>query len=189
MNKTLLLLFFLSFHSFFAYSQESVVLDAKSRQVPIGKYLYIYKDSSKTLNFEQVQAIPIENFTRSAVDAPSLGFSKANYWVIFGLQNNNEETSEWFLEFNYPLIDHIDLYYLDDNEQWQKMESGDKMPFSTRLISYRNVILPIRQAPGEKRTYYVRIETESSVQLPLVLYNSAALQGDIANTELFFGVF
>ncbi len=189
MNKTLLLLYFLSIHSFFAYSQESVVLDAKSRQVPIGKYLYIYKDSSKTLNFEQVQAIPIENFTRSAVDAPSLGFSKANYWVIFGLQNNNEETSEWFLEFNYPLIDHIDLYYLDDNEQWQKMESGDKMPFSTRLISYRNVILPIRQAPGEKRTYYVRIETESSVQLPLVLYNSAALQGDIANTELFFGVF
>lgn len=111
------------------------------------------------------------------------------YWVKLTIKNPLDDPVEWFLEIGYPLIDFIDLYIPDGYGAFVVKKTGDRFPFNTRAISYRNVLFRLNENPDSQKTYYVRFETSSSMNFPLHFWLQDALLEKISVEQILFGVF
>ena len=96
---------------------------------------------------------------------------------------------EYFLEVKYPLLDHIDLYTPADTGGFSVLKAGDSFPFALRTIQHKNNIFPVRLAPGEEKTLYLRCQTTSSLNLPLALHSPACLAGEISLEQTLLGIY
>ncbi len=116
---------------------------------------------------------------------PSFGYSRNAYWFMFRVTNNNTVPVEWVLEFNYPLIDFLELY-IPDNGKYLAMETGDRLPFDNRMVSYRNFAFPLTEPPGE-RTYFLRVESSGSLTVPLMAWSPSMFQKMMNQETLILG--
>src|SRR3990167_8205215 len=96
-----------------------------------------------------------------------------------------------YLEVNYPLLDHLQLYLAGPDGNWQTQESGDKYAFSQRPVQVRNFWFPVDLPPGSS-TLLIRVETTSTVFVPLFFstyHASAAAQENLMGINgAFYGV-
>ena len=155
----------------------------------IGKQIYYYEDKSAQLSFDEISdASFAENFIHSTNESPSFGFTNSVYWVKFDLRNHTVNTKEYWLTCGYPLINYIDLY-LPNGEI---IKAGSKLEFAQRDIQYRDNVFRLLVEGDTVYTYYMRFETQSSMQFPLVLQTPLSFTEKI-NTELlawglYFGI-
>ncbi|MFO8112174.1 MAG: 7TM diverse intracellular signaling domain-containing protein [Desulfosalsimonadaceae bacterium] len=116
---------------------------------------------------------------------PSFGYSRASYWFMFTVKNNQTDAVEWILEFSYPLIDSLALYIPDDGE-YRVIETGDRLPFDQRMMPYRAFAFPLMEPPGE-RTYFIRVASRGALTVPLKAWSPPAFQQKISKETLLFG--
>lgn len=158
----------------------------------LGRHLEVFEDTSAERSLAEVVAggegIAFEPNT---APTPSFGFSLSAVWLRFTVDNPEVESREWLLEFSYPHVDYVDLYVPDGQGGFSVRHSGDRVPFATRDIAYRNVVFRIKQPPGPA-TYYVRAQTQGSLTLPLVAWDSDAFMGHLNAQQpalwMFYGV-
>ena len=117
------------------------------------------------------------------------GFTNSAYWLRFVVQNPTDSLINWNLEFAYPLLDEIEFYSPVENGEYKKLITGDHLPFSHREIHYRNIIIPITAPPENQNTYYVRIKTVSSMNVPLKAWPANTLYKEIDLLKLILGIF
>jgi PAS domain S-box-containing protein len=120
------------------------------------------------------------------------GYTDEVYWVRFSVHNATDIDTPWILEVNYALLDHIDLYIPDAANQYVKIESGDRVPFRQRPLDYRHFAAPLLTAAQTEQTYYLRIQTESSMYIDLRMWPVAtfaeAMDGQLLLFGLLYGV-
>ncbi|MAR92109.1 MAG: hypothetical protein CML06_14680 [Pseudomonadales bacterium] len=128
---------------------------------------------------------------------PAFGFDPAAYWLRFQLRNDNDITLDTILEIAYPLLDNIQLMVFSGtpDNPGALLEShrlGDRFPFHQRPLAHRHFAVPLSLAPAAERLVLLRVQTESSLQLPLVLWEKQAFyqqrQWDLVAHGLYFGV-
>jgi diguanylate cyclase len=72
------------------------------------------------------------------------------------------------------------------------IESGDHISFHDRLIKHRQFIFPLVLQPNENTHLYIRVETASSMQLPIELWDQQEYfeydQVNLFGQGLFFGL-
>lgn len=130
-----------------------------------------------------------QRFTPSRQDVPNFGFTKATYWVRFQVENRASREEPWLLEIGYPMLDLITLYVADSQAAFRVKEAGDLFPFHHREVDYQNLlfVLPIsRQTP---QTIYLRVKTESSMQLPLTLWSAVSFSEHLAVQQYGLGLY
>lgn len=157
----------------------------------VSRYISVFQDSSKLMSFKQVLLLEDSRFKPITSDDPNFGFKKANFWLKFQVSNKSTQTKYRYLELDYPLMDKLEIFSQDAQGSWVNTQNiiGDKVAFKERTIFYRNPVFNIEVAPQETRTYFIKIDTESSIQFPAILYNYSRLSKHIANTEILFGIF
>ena len=183
---------FLTFNFASLKAQEKIIdISDDTEFTNISRYLYVFQDSSKLMSFKQVLLLEDSRFKPIETDDPNFGFKKSNFWLKFQVSNKSTQTKYRYLELDYPLIDKLEIFSQDAQGTWINTQKtiGDKVPFKERTIFYRNPIFNIEVAPQETRTYFIKIDTESSIQFPAILYNQSRLSKHIANTEILFGIF
>ena len=170
------------------YADSSVVLSEDVAKVPLGAYLYILEDPDGDWGIEDVISPDLSSrFVRTTVDVPSFGFTESAYWVRFRIQNSTVDQGRFLLEVGYPLLDHISFFIISDNGRITSRESGDALPFSNRDIDYRNVVFKL---PSEdSATIYLRIESQSSMRLPLKIWHSDTFLVHVNHEELLLGLY
>jgi two-component system, sensor histidine kinase LadS len=98
---------------------------------------------------------------------------------------------EWLFELAYPPLDAMTLFVplaqTDSNRAWQTIAMGDQLPFRERPVLHRNFIVPLVLADTVPRTYYLRVATESSLQVPLTIYRNQAFTLTNTRFDLFYG--
>jgi signal transduction histidine kinase/DNA-binding response OmpR family regulator len=157
---------------------------------PIGLHTEYLEDASGKLSFEDISTEKFaDQFTRSQTEQPGFGFTSSAYWLKFTIENKLSETSHYFIEVEYPLLDFIDLYVISKDKEIQTIKAGDHLPFHDREIKFRTFIFPINLDAGEKATYYMRCQTESSMNLPLTLLSSEKLAERIATEQTLLGFY
>ena len=82
-----IIFFFFLFGKFF--SQEIAVISNPKQSILIGKSVYILKDESGKMTFNEV--VLSKNFIKSEVEVPNLGVSSNTYWLRFRIKNETEE--------------------------------------------------------------------------------------------------
>ncbi len=192
-------LYFLKiFGLFWLFSLQFVSAQLKPYEIPenievenISKYFVYYEDASKLMSLKEIDKMEAEKWKPITRDDPNLGFKKINLWLKFQLYNNSNKAETFYLEFDYPLLDKVDIFSKNGESSWEKVINtvGDAVPFNTRPFFYRNFIFPLKLEPFETRSFLIKIDSDSSLQFPAYLYSLPRLIKHIAITDILFGFF
>ena len=120
---------------------------------------------------------------------PAFGFQDGAIWVHARVVNHHPEERRWLLVQTYPLSDHLDLYVRHPDGRVEHQAGGDALPFAARAIRYRhpNFLLDLPQ--GEPVDILFRVQSQSSMQVPLVLYTPAAFTELSRDAQLAIGLY
>ena len=99
------------------------------------------------------------------------GFSTSVYWLKFNICKSQPGTEKTVLEINYPLLDSLRLYGVKGGTLAFDVLTGDNIPFSERPVNHRNFIFFLPDTQNNDLSVYLRVQSESAVQVPLKLYS------------------
>ncbi len=166
-------------------------LDLKKEvsKYPLGFHLDILEDKNGVWTLDDVRSSGIEKkWIPSQKPVPNFGYTSSVYWIRFRIRGNSQLSGEWYLEVGYSPLDHIQFYFQGTDGIYHMKETGDLFPFGQREVRNRNFIFSLTSSESEK-VYYVRVKTESSVQLPLTLWEPKTLMESIDVEQYIFGVY
>ena len=167
-----------------------VIIAQEQYSYSLARHLELLEDPSKALTISDIVSVQNKaQFISSTAETPSFGFTPSAVWARFTIKNSLPHSVEYFLEVKYPLLDHLDLYTPNDTGTFTVLKAGDTLPFKQRIIQHRNNIFPVRLAPGEEKTLYLRCETTSSMNLPLTLHSPVCLAGEISLEQTLLGMY
>ncbi|MEM9305166.1 MAG: 7TM diverse intracellular signaling domain-containing protein [Pseudomonadota bacterium] len=108
----------------------------------------------------------------SPVDDPSMtfGFRAGIHWFRSIVSNGNHPDSNWVLQIDYALLDRVDLFVLDRaGRLLDHVEGGDLRPFANRAYAQRRINFELPIERGTSLELILRVDSQSSVQVPLRL--------------------
>jgi serine phosphatase RsbU (regulator of sigma subunit)/anti-sigma regulatory factor (Ser/Thr protein kinase) len=159
-------------------------------EAPLGKHIEIYEDRTGDMDIKDILSPAIsEKFIRSEQEEPGYGFTSSVYWVRLTVENSHSEDAEWLLEIAYPPLDYVSLYIPDGSGSFIVKNTGDRLPFESREIKHRNFLFPMSEDANSATTYYLRIQSNSSMNFPLNFWRKEALIAKIDLEQLLLGIY
>ncbi|MBE7412212.1 MAG: sensor histidine kinase [Leptospiraceae bacterium] len=188
-NIFYLVMLFLSLKSI--ESIEPLVLQPDFTGKSLGYSLEYFEDKEKIFDIEQIIEVDSIssrkiNWKKSSQESPGFGYTNSAYWMKFSIENQTQTEKEMFLEIAYPLLDKIYFFEIRKNKKITKKFVGDSIPFHKREVAFRNFLFSLK-APTGISTYYLKIETESSMVIPIWLWSPKSLQGKLSDESLILG--
>jgi len=172
------------------YSPETNVLDvaeAKSGQNLAFVTRYV-EDTSGDLVIGDEESLGWQ----AAREDLSFGYTNSVYWFRFKLTNSGHRHLSRLISISYPVLDYIDLYRKSNDGEWQLISLGDKQEFSDRLLPHRHFLVPFEVDPGEIQEWVFRVETSSSMQVPMTLWDERDFfvhdQNQLLGLGLYYGI-
>ncbi|MCG8672307.1 MAG: response regulator [Pseudomonadales bacterium] len=139
---------------------------------PYGAYL---EDPDKTLTVEELVADPSYSLKfKSEGKIINRGYSKAALWIKLQLalgDHSDLEKREKVLQISYPLLDKISVYQVVDGKVRNVWNTGDALPFEERPVDHNSFLFPLLIEKQQKVDVYIRVESSSSLRVPLVLWD------------------
>ena len=166
---------------------------AGERAIPLNDVIAyrhdVYASDGATDAFAQARA---GRFSPLPDGSPNFGFQKGAYWFYLPLVNTQRDESRWLLVQQYALSDQLDLYLRYPDGRVEHHASGDHVPFNSRYIRYRHPNFRLDLPVGEQVELLVRVQSQSSMQVPLVLYTPRAfaevMRDAQFSTGLYYGI-
>ena len=129
------------------------------------------------------------HFAPVPADNATFGFVDGAYWFHARVANANHADTRWLLVLEYALLDDVDLYVRHADGAIDHFQSGDRHPFAQRSVSYRHPNFWLQIAPGRPLDLLLRVQTKSSMQVPLTLYTPTAFIELARDAQLGMGVY
>jgi diguanylate cyclase (GGDEF)-like protein len=173
------------------HANDSVALSDETPRVDLSSHVVYYHDVTAEDSLG-VAAHKLANngFARLPNDSAAFGFQNGAYWFHIRLLNHSQREQRWLLVQQYALSDHLDVYANYPDGRAEHWKGGDSMPFNEgRSIRYRhpNVLLDL---PHEQPVdVFVRVQSQSSMQVPLTLYTQSAFTEMSRDAQLGMGVY
>lgn len=163
--------------------------DSHSKQLELSRFVDIWQEPATPATIADVRSLPDSAWTRNGSDSVSLGYGDEVYWFRVKIRNRTGEVKNPYLEIGYPVLDHIEVYADSPAMDSEPLVLGDKQPFYDRPIPHRNFIVPIDLAPEQESVVYLRVDTTSSMQVPLTLWDPSAFYSAEESRGLFEGLY
>ncbi len=120
---------------------------------------------------------------------PAFGFQDGAFWVHARVLNRDADEPRWLLVQTYPLSDHLDLYLRYPDGRVVHHAGGDTLPFGQRAIRYRHPNFLLDLPAGQPVDILLRVQSQSSMQLPLVLYTPGAFTELSRDAQFAIGLY
>lgn len=153
------------------------------------------EDPESRLSIEDVAHPGAESaFRPLASDKPTanFGLTRTAYWLRITLQLQPEAPTRWLLEVGQPTTDRIELFMPRADGGFDRLVTGDLLPFADRPVAHRSQLFPLALSAGKPRTLYLRVASEGVMSVPATLWQADALwQRDLqaySVLSLYFGV-
>ncbi len=175
-----------------ALASENYYQINEKRVYLLGKKSSRFIDTNKSMPIELIQK---QNFTLCNEDAPAYGYADIAYWLKVQIQPSVDVINDhWYLKIDYPLLDHLELYvYNSKNKLLLRKRSGEFEPYSQRDIEQRFFVFGIPFNSTEPLTFYLRIETSGSIQIPIKLLRDVDIieeeQSSLLLSGMYYGIF
>jgi diguanylate cyclase (GGDEF)-like protein len=173
-----------------AAAQTPARLDAAHGQVPLEIHTRYLHDAAGAIGPDQAwRALQAGRFAPLPSTGASFGFQPGAYWFHVALENRDPAQPHWLLVQNYPLSDRLDLYLRDAHGRFTHQAGGDHLPFAARSVRYRHPNFMLDLPRGERVDLLLRVESQSSMQVPLTLYTPAAFIALSRDAQFGIGVY
>ena len=187
----------MAFSSCLAFAQvshqlaESVDISNLHARLSLGRQLLLLEDPQGSLTIEQLQRGSVQPWRPISSQHINEGKDSSVWWVQFALRNTLTTPIEGVVEIEYPLLDNLTLYQLRPGAAPLIQQGGDHLPPSARAVAVSNHWFPVTLPPGETR-FYLRVDTASTVFVPLYFSSwpasSAQLETSMLGAGLFYGI-
>jgi serine phosphatase RsbU (regulator of sigma subunit) len=171
----------------------AVLLEAGKNEYPLGTHVDYLEDRDERFLIGDITAggneLPIMHSTKENIN---LGFSSSAWWFRFTVKNLDHDNGRWLLELGYPHHDYVEFYVPNGKGGYSLKIAGDQRPFVMREVQNRNFLFNLDIPRNRSMTLYMRIKTESSVQVPLRLWEPVRF-AEMVNSEqyglgLYYGI-
>lgn len=169
---------------------EPVTLTDDTDVIHLGTHIYILEDPAGSLAAADVMSPgSISKFKKSKAPNPSFGFTPSVYWVRVPLVSRCTDRKKWLLELNYPLMDYIDLFIVENEKVVVNKTYGTLYPFYERDMHHRNFIFEIHIDPGATRTLYMKFRNMDRMEFQLILRSPEEFYRYIYSEQYILGIY
>ncbi len=175
------------------HAGEPLVLDSNHSAVPLStRITYRHDPLASDGAGEALQRAGAGQYAPLPNGNPTLGFQTGAFWFHLKVVNHNPDELRWILVQEYALSDNLDLYLRYPDGRVVHETGGDHVPFSSRYIRYRHPNFRIDLPLDQPVELLLRVQSQSSMQVPLVLYTPRAfaevLRDAQFSTGLYYGI-
>jgi signal transduction histidine kinase/CheY-like chemotaxis protein len=155
-----------------AFPAPLVEIDSGSVLLDLPPYIDILEDPDGSLTIGDVTS---ERHAFQFAPAPMtelyFGYTRSVYWMRFTVENQRDVFMHFLLEAAPADIDYLDLYAIDPDtgQLRQHVRSGSAMPYGDRAYDHPLHLFDLTIEPHAAYTYYVRAESDKTVNLELRL--------------------
>ncbi len=173
-----------------AQAQAPLELTTAASQRPLHVPTRYYHDAAGNEDLAAVQRhFAAGRFKAVPGNNPSFGFMDGAFWFHADLLNRDSPEQKWLLVQEYSLSDRIDVYATYPDGRTVHRASGDHLPFSQRNIRYRQPNFWLTLPQGQPVSLLVRVQSESSMQVPLRLYSPSAFIEQSRDAQFAIGLY
>ena len=166
-------------------------LNSTDLRLNLGPHMAYLEDPEGRMTVEQLRLLPDNRFTEVRGAHANLGKNSSTWWFKLHLHNALTQDLPGYLEVNYPLLDHLQVYLFTPDGRLLQQESGDRFAFAQRPVQVRNFWFPLDLQPGTS-TLLLGVESSSTLFVPLFFSTheaSAAIQENLMGINgAFYGV-
>ncbi len=161
-------------------SAPTLVINQGVTHVSLSPYLDLLQDPDGTLTWANVKTAPwVDRFQPNHQNNPALGFTRSAIWVRFRLRNASDRIASRYLVLTEPRMEYVTAYLpqLDSTGNHildRVIQTGRAYPFATRGINHRNFVFPITLLPRSEQILYLRLQSRSTMAIPLSLWEKDA---------------
>lgn len=135
---------------------------------PIVEYI---DDPSGQLSLEDAKQRPWKSLEGGSF---SEGFTDHQYWFRIKIINTASLIQNYVLEIRHPFLDHLDVIYEKNNRIERTDRLGDQLPVNQRALKHSDFLSSFTLQQNEGVTLYIRVASESTLQLPITLWERDA---------------
>jgi signal transduction histidine kinase len=163
--------------------RSQALLLTEGGHVPVKSNMLYWRDETGQLTLGDIETKTLQPVAGN--ESPGFGFDRAVYWFRMDVENVSK-AENWLVEINYSPLDRVDLFSQADSAgAWTQRTAGDFFP----VTSYRHPVFPVKVPAHEKRSFYLRVQTTSSVQVPVVFWDQGAFVEASNNIQIVNGLF
>lgn len=167
-------------------SSAQTILLTKNGRVDVNGSLGYWRDTTAALPYESIKNIQFSTYQSSY--SPNIAFDRSAHWFKVEITNQSQ-TPEWLMEVAYAPLDQIDFYVVGSDGNLIHKVSGDHFPIAQRDLAHRHPIFAFSITPGESTVIYLRVQSISSVQVPITFWHRDAFLKTSYSIQLLNGLF
>ncbi len=190
------LVIYLFFVSVLIFSQpaeagKTIIIDKNTEVYPLeGACLEYLEEKDKRLTIDDVTAERYSgNFQINEQKTINLGYTHSAYWIRFTVQNNLPEEKVLFMEIAYALLDYVSFFSPNPEGGYRETSYGQYVLFHKRKIKHRNFVFKHTFPPESGQTFYLRIETQDSLTVPMKLFTQDEFINKERTEQMILGIF
>lgn len=164
---------------------QTIQIDHTLTMKKIGLMVNYLEDEGSGLDITDIITPEYETLWQSfEKESPGFGYTQSVFWVRVTLHNATSHKKKVYLQENYPLMDSLILYIPKEGFGYNRIETGDQKPFGRRLIKHRTFVFPLTLAANTSQTYYLRFQTDGSMNFVLQVSDPHYFQENAFNEYL-----
>lgn len=171
-----------------AFSIAAANVQASVQRLSLNDQVHYLEDAEGDLDLTDVQNAKA-TWQPNSGGVFNRGFSDSVWWLKVQLDNPGILRSERLLEIAHPILDRVDVYLVQNKALLRSYQTGDSRPFHDRPLVSRFFVFPIQLPSQDSLTVYIRIQTSSSLQVPLTLWEEDAFFHHEANNNFLQGLY
>ncbi|RUO18967.1 hypothetical protein CWE08_10425 [Aliidiomarina iranensis] len=128
-----------------------------------------FKADDVALSLDDVRNMPADQWNSIGNEAPSFGYDTTPHWLRVDVP-----AADFYrlLQIEYPLLDHVDVYFVAFDGRVEHHYMGDTQPFYRRPIAADGFVVPVPF--NDAHTMFIRVQTSSSLSVPIRIWETSA---------------
>lgn len=148
--------------------------------------LEFLRDSTNALTVQQVS----QKGDWQAVDPSraNFGFTSDTIWLRTRIENPSEHNASRLVRIEYPLLDQISAFAIQQGNVISQQSSGDRIPYDAEARKHdKYYLFEFNVAARETLEIYIQVDTQSSMTLPLSILTPQEYAGRKTAESYWFG--
>jgi len=171
-------------------------LDGKPQPKPLNltPFWSILEDPDQQWNIEHVSSAAFApRFTQPRLKNDSLNFGlrRSAIWLRITIANTSGRELERLIEVAFTHLHHVD-FYVPDESGFTRISTGHAKPYAERVVNHRHFVFPVHLPHGGEATYYLRVATGTTLDIPTRLWEPKAFEQESLHEyigqALYFGM-
>lgn len=153
----------------------------------VSPYIEYYIDQSRSMPFEQVQALAQSGGFQPSDGSMDFGDYNAAFWLHLRVKNPGAKAREWVLNTGSQRMQYAEVFFVKGDKVERQMLDSLKMPYTERPIKHRLLLANLTLGPQESVDLYFAYISAKSSYFPLkIMQPEAFAQWDAAQSQMEF---